>query len=84
MTRDELALLFQPGAPVRAADKKTIIGRGIYESDLAQMGLEKRELKKLAAEGLIHKVTTIHNNAWRNVWVFRCEVPESEIKEKTA
>jgi hypothetical protein len=71
MTRDDLELLFKNGAPVRGVDKETIIGKGLFESDLLGNGFEKWELKRLVKTGLLEKVTTRFQNSWRNTYVLR-------------
>lgn len=83
MTREELKLVFEKGAPLRGAPEiiekdangkplkfkpGPVIGKAFFESDLEQMGLLKRELKKLAKEGVIKKTTVRFEGGWRNTY----------------
>jgi hypothetical protein len=88
LTRLDLEQVFKDGAPVRGCPTGVfnekgeliqrkpgaIIGRGFFESDLTQMGLTKRELRKLVEERMLEKVTVRHNGAWRNTYVLKMEV----------
>lgn len=64
----ELPVFFSQGRQVCGINGK-IYGMGLFESELVALGIEKRELKRLTNLGVIHKVTTVHKNSWRNTYV---------------
>jgi hypothetical protein len=46
-----------------------IIGRGLFESQLEQLGYAKKELKKLVESGALDLKTTRYQGGWRNTYV---------------
>jgi hypothetical protein len=50
-------------------EKKVVLGRGLLETQLKDLGYEKRELKKFAHMGMLKKVTVRVQGGWRNTYV---------------
>lgn len=64
------------GQWVRGHDRKTIIGKGMYERDLEEQGFSKRLLRRFVEKLVLRRVMLTHQGGWRNAYVLPMPVPE--------
>lgn len=46
-----------------------IIGKGLYENELIELGFAKYTLQRLVKDGTLKKTTTADGKSWRNTYV---------------
>lgn len=46
-----------------------VVGKGLFETDLENLGFKKKKLREYVAKGLFKLVTTNYRGAWRNTYV---------------